>query len=88
MQKDFFVSLKRKVYEESQISMAYTVMTIFVACKDNTWVLDEESDPNNRRCLKLFTEKKTWVDARDHCSADGATLVKLEPRATQKLKGR
>ena len=63
------------------------VLITFVACKDNTWVLDEESEPNNRRCLKLFTEKKNWLDAYNHCEAEGSNLVKLAPRATQKLKG-
>ena len=57
----------------------------FIACKDNTWVLDE--DRNNRRCLKLFTEKKNWEDAYNHCDAEGSTLAKLAPRATEKLKG-
>ena len=57
----------------------------FLACKDNTWVLDE--DQNNRRCLKLFTEKKIWEDAKAHCEAEGSTLVELAPKVTRKLKG-
>ena len=56
---------------------------IFVACKDNTWVLDEDQN----RCLKLFTDKKDWEDANEHCQTEGSTLVKIAPTVTDKLKG-
>ena len=55
----------------------------FIACKDNTWALDKDQN----RCLKLFTVKKNWVDANQHCEAEGSNLVKLAPKVTEKLRG-
>ena len=37
--------------------------------------------------LEALHRKNNWDDAFNHCEAEGSTLVKLAPRATEKLKG-
>ena len=63
----------------------------FVACTEG-WDLDETTDGNYRRCLKLLTDdngpiRKTWNEAYDECKTEGSTLVKLAPKKTDKLIG-
>jgi len=53
-------------------------------CKDSTW----EFDSSNQRCLKVFSEEKTYQNAKVVCETESldSTLASLVPSEGTKLK--
>ena len=54
-------------------------------CKDSTWILDVDGE--NKRCLKVFSEEKTFTNAKAYCVTQSSTLASLVPKGN-KLTGR
>jgi len=53
-------------------------------CKDSTWMFDID----NQRCLKVFSEEKTYKNAKDDCENESSdsTLASLVPSIGTKLE--
>lgn len=48
----------------------------------DTSLICEPSDPPEgyRKCIRMFTKKKTWADAEKSCKNNGGHLIKIESK--------
>ena len=86
--KGFICEYKKRGYLYALNNLCGFLILRLSVCEDSTWMFDIE----NQRCLKVFSEEKTYKNAKDYCETEStfysnSTLASLVPSNGTKLEG-